>query len=107
MPPREIPKKFQGVERCAQYGDNTKICVTGGRYGWSAWLTSNDGRKLAPLSVGRNTRSPGTALRVARIKADRIRRSENTLRYGNTAKNYARTARETARRERRERKANS
>jgi hypothetical protein len=73
IPGKELPKKSQGVERCQQFDDNTKICITGGKYGFSAWITTNDGQRLAPVSVGQNARTPGGAMKAAMQTARRIR----------------------------------
>jgi len=64
--------RFIGVERCRKFTPQTKICVYGARYGFSAWLTDRSGRKLAPISI--NARTAKAALRQAYKRASAIRR---------------------------------
>ena len=64
-----IAKAHVGVERCVPFNKQTRICVYGAKYGFSAWLTSNAGNKLAPISI--NARSPREALDQAMRSAKR------------------------------------
>jgi hypothetical protein len=72
---KEIPKSQQGKELCQAFKKNVRVCVTGRRYGYEAWLVSKTGRRLAPISVGKPNRVK-KALRIAVREAHRIARGE-------------------------------
>lgn len=69
--PKELPKKVQGQELCQKLGERTQICVKAERFGYNAWLTGLDGKKLAPISIGKPP-SLKQALRIAVGHARRI-----------------------------------
>jgi hypothetical protein len=52
--------------------NNLKVCVTGRRWGYEAWIIGHSGQKLAPISIGKPS-TVKTALRIAAQKAQRMR----------------------------------
>lgn len=66
---KEIRKDQQGVRVCEPFGEG-QVCVTGHKYGYSAWIVDRNGRELAPLAVGK----PPTARQALRIVSAKARR---------------------------------
>ena len=67
---RKLKGRRVGKGRCESWG-KVAICVQGGRYGYSAWLRTRDGKNLAPISVG-DARTPAQAMRNAKLAVARV-----------------------------------
>lgn len=67
--PVPLPKRYVGKVVCRETDDFGKICVIGGKYGFSATLTGRAGRSKIPLVTsdgrGEEARVPEKALRNA------------------------------------------
>lgn len=50
----------------------TMLCIDGGKYYFSAWLTAPGGKRLAPVSTGK-ARTAATAMKRAKTAIRRIR----------------------------------
>jgi hypothetical protein len=70
--PRKIKTRRVGKARCERWGD-LRVCVEGGRYGYSGWLYAKSGAGRIPVGVGA-ARTPTEAMRNAKASLARARK---------------------------------